>query len=695
MHLTTLRPIRPKSKSRSLFRCDGSRANPSGRTFRSRIGTTLVALLVAWSAVAVSAEELSEAETRLKADVEYLSSDAMQGRGIGTEGIDQAAEFIAEQFAAAGLETALFDGSPFQEFSISTRARLGEGNTAALVGPNGERIELELGTDFTPLAIGGSGEFDLPLVFAGYGITAPDEGYDDYAEIEASGKAVVILRHEPEQANPHSVFAGTEHSQYAPFSRKVANASEHESAAVIFLTDEVELNRKIERRVARYRRALEALEAELQEFAEVEEPTVSELRAHLEQMSELESDVKDQQQKLSEEFDPVLGFNAAGQMGDDRRFPVLHMRRGVVDRVLKAVGGSSLSELEKQIDQGPEPKSFDLKGWRLVGRVNVEREKASVKNVIGVLEGEGPLADETVVIGAHYDHLGEGGPGSLAPGVEEIHNGADDNASGTAALIEVARRLASRPDKLRRRVVFIAFTAEERGLIGSAHYVREPVVPLEQTVAMLNMDMVGRLDENKLIIYGTGAAVEFDALVDEINEKYGFEITKKPTGFGPSDHATFYGKKIPALHFFTGTHPDYHRPTDDADKINVPGMNRITEMVTDFALALINGDEKPSYQATSRSNEMRSGDRPYFGSIPDFAQEAEGYAISGVAKDSPAAKGGLKGGDVIVRFGESKITNLEDFDSALRKYKAGDKVKVVVLRGGEEVELQVILDPPR
>lgn len=646
-------------------------------------------------AVSLRAAELTEAESRLKAAVEYLASDAMEGRGIGTHGLDLAADYIAEQFAAIGLKTDLFNGTPFQKFSISTQARLGDTNSAALVGPNGQRIELQLGTDFTPLAVGGSGQFDVPLVFVGYGITAPAEGYDDYADVDVGGKAVVVLRHEPQQSNPHSVFNGTEHSEYAPFSRKVANASEHEAALVVFVTDEVERDRKIEQRVQRYRRALEEYQQELEQFVKLERPDVAQIKAHLDRMADLEEEIHEQQEKLREEFDPILGFNSAGQSSDEDRFPVLHVRRGVVDRVLKAVGGNTLDELEHQIDQGPTPHSFPLAGWRLVGQVSILRDKAEVQNVVAVLEGEGPLANETIVIGAHYDHLGMGGPGSLAPGVEEIHNGADDNASGTAALIEVARRLTARPEKLRRRVVFIAFTAEERGLIGSAHYVRHPLVPLEQTVAMLNMDMVGRLEENKLIIYGTGAAIEFDALVDEINEKYGFDITKRPTGFGPSDHATFYGKQIPALHFFTGTHPDYHRPTDDAEKINVQGLDRVTEMVTDFAITLANADERPRYQATQRSSQPRSGDRPYFGSIPDFAEDVEGYAISGVAKDSPAAKGGLQGGDVIIRFGESKISNLEDFDSALRKYKAGDKVKVAVLRDGQHVDLEVTLDPPR
>jgi hypothetical protein len=369
----------------------------------------------------------------------------------------------------------------------------------------------------------------------------------------------------------------------------------------------------------------------------------------------------------------------------------------VLDQVVRAALGKSLAELEKQIDQGPTPMSHELTGWRAVGQASVQREEVEVKNVIGVLEGEGPLASETLILGAHYDHLGWGGPGSAAPGVHEIHNGADDNGSGTTVLIEVARELVAQEKKPRRRIVFIAFTGEERGLIGSAHYVHNPLFPLESTVAMLNMDMVGRLQDEKLIVHGTGTATEFDALADRIGKDYGFQITKKPGGFGPSDHSSFYAAKIPVLFFFTGTHKDYHRPTDDVDKLNVPGMRRIGSMVVEIAGELAAAPDRPHRQEVKGGEPTLGGggDRPYFGSIPDFSQEEPGYALSGVTKGGPAERAGMKAGDIIIRLGESKIGNLEDFDSALRKYKAGDKVKVVVKRGKEEVTLEVTLDPPR
>jgi hypothetical protein len=376
---------------------------------------------------------------------------------------------------------------------------------------------------------------------------------------------------------------------------------------------------------------------------------------------------------------------------------VLTLRRATLDQVVQAALHTSLAALEAEIDKGPTPDSRELTGWKAVGEVSVDRKETEVKNVVAVLEGDGEHANETIVIGAHYDHLGFGGSGSAAPGVLEIHNGADDNGSGTTVLLEVARQLEARGKKLPRRIVFIAFTGEERGLVGSARYVRTPLVPLESTVAMINLDMVGRLNDEKLIVHGTGTAKSFDELVDRLGKQFEFSITKKPGGFGPSDHSSFYGAKIPVLFFFTGSHKDYHRPSDDFEKLNIDGMRRIGEMVATMAVELAEGESRPEYVEVKGFADMvkSGGDRPYFGSIPDFAQEQPGYALTGVSKGGPAERGGLKAGDIILQFGDSKIGNLEDFDSALRKYKAGDKVAVTAKRGDEEVKLEVTLDPPR
>ncbi|MGH7127537.1 MAG: M20/M25/M40 family metallo-hydrolase, partial [Planctomycetaceae bacterium] len=401
--------------------------------------------------------------------------------------------------------------------------------------------------------------------------------------------------------------------------------------------------------------------------------------------------------KMLREADPdeLMEFGYGGN-SPARELPCLHISQDTCNQLLKASLGKTLAELETAIDESLEPQSAELKGWSAVGEVNVKPITAEVKNVIGVLEGTGPLADETIIVGAHYDHVGLGGEGSLAPGSKEVHNGADDNASGVAALIELARRLATRRERLPRRVVFIAFTAEEVGLIGSARYVKEPVFPIETTIAMFNMDMVGRLRDDKLTVFGSGTTPRWEPWLRQQAEERDFDLTLKPEGFGPSDHSSFYGKRIPVLHFFTGTHSDYHRPGDDWEKVNIQGMTRIIDLIEQLLVETAQEPKPPEYVAIKQRAQFdRGGSRPYFGSIPDFGTETAGYAISGVAPGSPAAQAGLKGGDVIVQLGEYKIGGLNDFDLALRKFSPGEPVKVAVQRGGQEQEFTVILAQPR
>ncbi len=655
--------------------------------------------VLAWRAPAADSNAEAEASRqRLFSSASYLASDELEGRGVGTQGLDRAAEYLAHRFAEMGLNTQLVEGTPFQAFRVTTGAELGEPNWLALVGPpdaqgQPQNLSLQLGADFHPLSIGGSAQIDLPLVFAGYGITAKDEGYDDYASIDVHGKAVIVLRHEPQQDNPHSVFNGTDHSAHAPLVRKVSNAYEHGAAAVIFCTDEHEIRNRMANQLKERRAAVDELAQAEAAFAQNASASIEELRSHLQATSALLARLQELARGIEGEYDAVLPFRAGGDAGSS--IPVLHCRRSVIDALVRQALGKELRAIEAEIDQQLQPASAELAGWRVQGQVTVRRSETEVKNVLAVLEGEGPLAEETIVVGAHYDHLGYGGEGSLAPGVREVHNGADDNASGTAALLEVAQRLQSRGRKLPRRVLFAAFTAEERGLIGSAYYCQHPVFPLESTIAMLNLDMVGRMDGNKLIIQGMETAVQFEHLVRGLNQQYGFEITAQPGGVGPSDHTSFYLRQIPVLFFFTGTHPDYHRPSDDYEKLNLEGMRRVAAMAADLVAAIAETAPRPQYVATNTPSFSRGGDRPYFGSIPDFTQTGKGYAISGVARGSPAEKGGLQAGDVIVRLGESQIGSLEDFDSALRKYKAGDKVQVVVRRGEAEVSLDVVLEKPR
>ena len=603
-----------------------------------------------------AAEPGAEAE-RLREAVTWLAAPDREGRGPGTKGIEAAAEWMAKQFADIGLQTRIAGEGPFQPFAMTLDAALGpaDRNRAELVGPpdadgRPQVVSLELGKDFTPLAAGGSGDYDLPLVFAGFGISAPAEKYDDYAPLAAGphgslakGAAVIVLRQEPQKDNPHSVFNGNQASQYAALSRKVANASEHEVGGLIFC-------------------------------------------------NETGAD------------DDLMAFTRAGDGSTKRSMPIFHLSRSVVDRVVNQATGSDLAAIEKQIDDSFTPQSRSLSGWRIRGSTAIERTETTGRNVLAFLPGTGAAATadrpaidprETVVLGAHYDHLGYGDANSAAPGEHAIHHGADDNASGAAMLVEVARRLKA-AGPFPRSILFVAFSGEERGLLGSGHYTANAAIPLADTVAMVNLDMVGRLTDNKLIVHGTGTGTGLDELVDRLIAAHRFEVAKEEGGFGPSDHSSFYAKKIPVLHLFTGSHADYHRPSDTAEKINYEGMLRIMALVTEAVRELAAVSPRPEYiEVASQQFARGGGDRPYFGSIPDFGKPGGGYAISGVTKDSPAAKGGLQGGDLIVRVGDSAITGLEDFDSALRKHKAGETVPVVVKRGDAEVTLQVELGKPK
>lgn len=321
----------------------------------------------------------------------------------------------------------------------------------------------------------------------------------------------------------------------------------------------------------------------------------------------------------------------------------------------------------------------------------------TIRNVIGVLPGRGAARrGETIVIGAHYDHLGLGGFGALddPDSTGKVHNGADDNASGTTALLEVARRLAGR--RLDRTIVFIAFSGEEEGDLGSEYYVKHPTRPGDSVYAMLNMDMVGRLRNARLSATGAATAQEFPALLDSLNRVGGkprFDLQASGDGWGPSDHASFYGAKHPVLFFFTGLHGDYHRTTDDVDKIDVSGLDRVAQFVADVATALANRPgaltyvSAPQPQLTSRG----SGYGAYLGTIPDMSESPGGVRITGTRAGSPAEQAGLAAGDVITAIGSKTIGNLYDMTDALRSHQPGDTVQIVVKRDTTMLHLTAIL----
>ena len=333
----------------------------------------------------------------------------------------------------------------------------------------------------------------------------------------------------------------------------------------------------------------------------------------------------------------------------------------------------------------------------------VEPRLLEARNVAAMIPGSDPtLAREAMIVGAHYDHLGHGGDGSLAPDERQVHNGADDNASGTAALMEVARILQAAGEHPARSVLFLAFTGEEKGLWGSAHYVDNPIVPLENTIAMVNMDMVGRLRDNALTVYGTGTADEWPDLLEEVNQAQSqpFTLNSIPDGQGASDHSEFYQADLPVLMLFTNTHSEYHRPEDDWELINAQGLDRISTFAAELvgevtgsgtieamAMTFIEGAGSPQMPSSSSG----PGNGVYVGGIPDMTPQDFGVRITGTREGSPADKAGLKEGDIIVEFGGKEISDLYAYTYALREHKPGDEVVIVVLRDGERVSLTAIL----
>lgn len=586
------------------------------------------------------------AEARLRADVSFLADDAQEGRGPGTKGIETSAAYIAEEFARAGLKTPKGADGYFQPFTIPGDHALTD-SAALMITREGDGKDLKLApeTGFSSLSSLGATVKGSPLVFAGYGITAKDEkfkiDYDDYAGLDVKGKAVLILRDEPRLDDADSPFAGKELTPYAALRSKAVNADEH--GAVLAL-------------------------------------------------------VVNSAAGLRGDDDALAPDGYAGRLP----LPMVMISREAADQILAGAGKPILKELETRIDAELKPESGPLEGVSVAAEVTLERTPIPVKNVVGVLEGEGPLANETIVVGAHYDHLGRGGQGSLAPDSREIHNGADDNASGTAMLMELARRLAVKTiDPLPRRIVFIAFSGEERGLLGSAHYVKEPLYPLSDTVAMINFDMVGRLnDKQELTIFGGASSPGFDALVEALASSQGLTV-KKVVGTGgeffASDHASFYKKNIPVVFAFTGNHPQYHRPTDDTERINFPGMAKIADVSELLVLDLARRPARPVFvklgPGEPRSlGAVRNGSGAYLGTRPDYGEsDTPGVSLDGVTEGSPAEKAGLKGGDTIIRFGGKNVKDIEDFMIGLNAHKPGDEVEVVVRRDGKDVPLKATL----
>jgi len=646
------------------------------------------ALLVSWAGVG-HAEEFSDAEKRLLKDVSVLAADEFEGRGVGTEGLNKAATYIEGIFREAGLNVTIDNGDAYQEFEVSNGAKLEEGNALEIIDAAGLKTRLEIDQTFRTCSFSEPGPFDAEIVFAGYAIES--EKYNDFDGIDVKDKAVLLLRRAPKSDDPHAGFSERD----ASLKTKLSQCYRRGAKAVLILNDGASAKNErssINDKLAESRDKIVEL---ADQATQADLPEADKTKAHEELAAEVKHFKQLKNMLDTFEADPLMEFGYAGEKSGDA-LPTFHVKRAAVDSLVKTTTGKTLAEIEAGINETLKPASCVLTGCRATGTASLRSEKVTIKNVIGVLEGEGTLKEETIIVGAHYDHLGHGGDGSMQPGSTEIHNGADDNGSGSAGLLELVRRIAGRKEKLPRRIVFMAFTGEERGLLGSAHYVKTPLFPIEQTVVMFNLDMIGRIEDSKLTVYGTGTSHFWDNRVDDAGKASGLTLIKQPEGFGPSDHSSFYAVKIPVLHVFGGLHSDYHRPSDDVEKLNVPGMRQATDFFETLIVQAAQAPTRPDYiEIMGKAEIGRAGSRPYFGSIPDFNSDQKGFALMGVAPGGPADQAGIKAGDVIIQLGDQKIGSLDDFDLALRKFAAGDQADVTVRRDGQEVKLKVTLGKPR
>ncbi|HEX7705980.1 MAG TPA: M20/M25/M40 family metallo-hydrolase [Thermoanaerobaculia bacterium] len=569
-------------------------------------------------ALSISAADI----TLVEKHVRTLAADEMEGRGLGTRGIDLAADYIESQLRASRLEPA-FGKSFRQRFPVKMGVSPGEKNA----------IDGLAADEWTPLGFSSSGSFSGPIAFVGYGIDAPPLDYREFEGIDLKGKVALMLRYEPQERDENSPFDGKKPSRWSAMRYKAMKARDLGATAVVFVT------------------------------------------------GPLQDEGKDK-------LPALLNDGPESPAG----IPVIQVRTSTVQRWV------DLAAFQNEVDSDLKPRSRILDA-KLSGTVDVVATFAEGQNVAGIIPGRGKLKDQVVVVGAHYDHLGYGGKGSMRPNETAIHNGADDNASGTAAVLAAAKRLAEllKNERNRRTVLVAFFSAEEMGLGGSGYLVQHSPLPIERMVAMINLDMVGAMQDDKLLALGAESAPEWKPFLDRAGNELKLAVSSSGDGYGPSDQTSFYAKQIPVLHFFTGTHTRYHTPDDDADSINFGGTAKIAGLTAHVVRALARGELTPTYARAEAAPSMQGDSRgygAYLGTIPDYsAMESAGggVKISGTRPGGPADLAGLQAGDTIVEMAATRIENLYDMTYALQDHKPGETIDVVVLRGGERLTLRATL----
>ncbi len=375
--------------------------------------------------------------------------------------------------------------------------------------------------------------------------------------------------------------------------------------------------------------------------------------------------------------------------------PVVHVSNTLANNILSPLG-KTVKDIRDELNITQSPLSSPL-GMTIHAKVDLVKHMAPAANVVGIIPGNDPeLKNQYIILGAHFDHLGLGGPGSgsLKPDTVAVHNGADDNASGVSGVIEAGEYLSAHRNELKRSIILMAFDGEELGLLGSKHFTSEPLIDLKQVDVMINMDMIGRSVDHKLTIGGTGTSPDFEVYMGEFNRGYQFELGFSKEGYGPSDHASFYTKDIPVLFFFTGTHEDYHKPSDDWDKINAEDGQKIVSFVADVAQYYAQEDDRIAFSEAGPKEESASSRRGFkvtFGVIPSYVSQTTGMALDGVKKGGPAEQAGMKKGDVIIAIGGKEVQDIYDYMYRLGELKKGQSVSVTVRRGDEELTLTVQL----
>ncbi len=582
------------------------------------------ALIVGWSVLlALAFADTSVSLSNLQAHVRHLASPELEGRLAIAPGAHKAADYIARLFKEYGLEPKGTQGY-FQDFEMTIGFQPTR-DTWLELRPRRGRAWRAPADSIRPVNLTANAKASGEVVFVGYGISAPEAGYDEYAGVDVKGKIVAFLRGAPSWGEGSSLPRPATN-----LSQKVRLAVEKGAVGVLILN--------------------------------------------------------------TPENDRLLPLGGRGRMARPVEIPVLNVNLATANRLLQSARLSVASIVEK-ITTTRQPLSQPIPNRRVEMSVSIEPRKGIARNVIGFLPGSDPAKrEEIIVIGAHYDHVGFGEVGSLAPESGDVHHGADDNASGTAGLLELARMLSAERERLGRSVLFIAFSGEEEGLVGSAYFVRNPTVPLDKIVAMLNLDMIGRMTNDRLSVSGIGSSPQWEEMVKSANSE-GLTLSLSQSATGGSDHTSFFLRNIPVLFFFTGMHPDYHRPSDTWDKINYEGQAKVVQMVYRVAVALTQRAERIAFSRPQPTAEQpaRRGMRVRIGIIPDYSVEDDkGVLVQGVSPGSPAEKAGLKAGDRIVAINGKQVRNLEEMMTLYAELEPGKPAEFTLIRNGEQIKVQVV-----